>query len=346
MPELRLPPEHVDIRLMRSLLCSLIILAALGSSYGIELPLILAWDSHNELSYLPSQSEKEYNWREFYRIGIGLDSLSLGDFKTSFLLLNRADFISNQVEISEFRLGYTINRIELSAASLPFGYGRLSRLNPLPRISANMDEYRYQATRFNRFGLAYNGFELLAGGNQHNQAMLSISYTGFHPAAGISYKLAQEGRIRDSHWTTPVAISSAELGYWHSGLQLSCDATYSRFIEYDKTPGHDSFYALTEVRVTPFERIAVNACAEYKENEPTGFVSKFVDGSLSASFGKFYLSPGFRIDKLAGDSFSTAYFSADWLFLPGQRIGLHYRCENLSNPVHILGLQASLDYRL
>ncbi len=331
---------------MRPIICCLLILAVSGCLFGLELPLQIAWDSHNELSYLHSQSEKEYNWREFYRIGIGLDSLAVGAFRASLLLQSRADFISNPVEISEFSLAYGIGKATLFAASLPHGWGRPNSLNPLARIYEAQDDFRYQATRFNRLGVAYQGFELSSGGNQLNQAMLALAWEGEITEKGLSYRLAQEGRARDSHWNTPVSITSAAIRLRQPQLELNCEAALSHFFEYDNTRSHNSHYALAAARFTPCKNLALFACAEYKENEASGFISRFGEGSMSASFGKLCLSPGLRFDQMADDSYSTLYLSADWCFQPQQRIGLLYRLQNPDDPVQILGLQASLNYRL
>jgi hypothetical protein len=331
---------------MRIAVCCLFLLAFAGVIYSLDLPLQLSWDSHNELSFAPEQSEKEYNWREFYQIGIQLDTLRAGPLLADFRLQSRADFITNQVEIRDFHLACEIKSITLSAASELYGYGKLYRLNPLHRISADLDDYRNQATRFNHLGLSYKGFSLAGGGNQHNQAMLAVSWEGSLPQAKLGYRISQEGRLKDSHWNTPVSISAAQLSYLNGAARFIGEAVYSHYFAYDNTPMHGSLYALVEFRLSAAPWLAVNGSSEYAETEPFGSKVLFMEYSANFRMNKLSFSPGFSFHRVWQTEVSGLSMSTDWLFSPQQRLGVLYRCEDLQQPVHVLGLQASLNFRI
>lgn len=327
-------------------MCCLFLMAFAGVLCSLDLPLQLSWDSHNELSFASEQSEKEYNWREFYRIGIGLDSLRAGPLRADLQLQSRADFITNQVEIRDFHLACELRGVTYSAASELFGYGRQNRLNPLHRISADMDDYRYQATRFNHLGLSYKGFSLAAGGNQHNQAMFAVAWEGILTQAKLGYRISQEGRLKDSHWNTPVTISAAKVEYTDSWARIAGEAAYSHFFAYDNTPVHGSFYALADFRLYTASWLALNGSTEYAEAEPNGTRTFSIDSSLSISKHQLNLSPGFSFHRIGQTEVSGLSFGADWLFPPQQRLGILYRCVDLQQPIHVLGLQASLNFRI
>lgn len=331
---------------MRNSLIVIVLWLSIACMPAIELPLVLSWDSNNELSFLPEQTEKQYRFREFYQLGLGIDSLQVKGMTVQFWLQNRADFMSNQLEIRDFALGYKADVVRIEVASRLTGYGQLNQTNPYHLVSATQDDYRYQGTRFNYLGLGYRGFELECGGNTQNQLMVKAAYHSKNISEGFSYSLAQEARVHDSHWHTPVAISSLVLRQNSSNFALICESALSSFLLYDETPAHNSYYLLLQGKLLIKPALQVFGSAEYRESEPNRKVSKLLDAGTSLFYKQLVFSPGFRWDYLAGGESATYYLSNDWHFLPGQRVGLLLQANAGSNPVYSLGFQASLRYAL
>ena len=313
---------------------------------AVDLPLVLSWDSHNQLSFHKEQTEKEYRFREFYRLGLGLDSLQVNSLTMRFRLQNRASFLSNQLEVKDFALGYQAGILHFEAASSLTGYGKLNQTNPYHVISATQDDFRYQATRFNYLGLSLAGFSLQSGGNTQNQLMLKASYQNTLEALRLSYSISQEARIYDTHWHTPVAISSLKLSNDSSNHQLICETAVSSFFEHEETPAHNSFYLLVQGRMKARPWLQVFGEDEYRESEPMCQISKLVETGASVSYRQLVFTPGLRWDRVAGGEVESYYFSSDWQFLPDQRAGLLLQMTGGSNPVYSLGFQAALRYAL
>lgn len=331
---------------MRSSLFLLILWLGIVCLPAIELPLVLSWESNNELSFLPEQTDKQYRFREFYQLGLGTDSLQVKGMSVQFWLQNRADFLSNQMEMQDFALGYQTAGLSLEVASRLAGYGQLNQTNPYHQIFATQDDFRYQGTRFNYLGLSYRGFTLESGGNTQNQLMLKATYHSNCKPNGFSYSLGQEARIHDSHWHTPVAISSLAFRQSSDTYTLLCESALSRFIEHDETPAHNSYYLLIQGKLKAKPWLQMFGTAEYRESEPNRKISKLVDAGTSLFYKQMVFTPGFRWDYLAGGESATYYLSNDWQFRPDQRVGLLLKAIGGSNPVYSLGFQAALRYSL
>jgi len=315
-----------------------------GALGAVNLPLRLTWDSANEFSYARSQPGKERNWSEFYQFGIVLDSLSYQAFSATLELRSRADFLSYGLEVNKLSLAYQIGAVEIAALSEPSGYGKLAELDSEPRLYAGRDDYRYQATRFDQLRISWQGISLASGGSSQNRAMLKLGYQAELPGQQIWLCLAQEARMRDSHWGSPVMISSAALNLHRGAVSFAALGALSHFIKYENTPEHNTPYLIVHAKVEPRNWLSAIGTAEYQESEPLGQVSKVFAGSLSAKLNKLVFTPGVVSSYLDKKFISGLTFSADWHFLPAQRVGLLYRCQNLSQPVHSIALQAQLSY--
>jgi len=256
----------------------------------------LKWDSTNSIFYAPPQTEKQISWSEFYRTGIGLDSLSINDTYASFLIQNHADFITNQLKLHSFELGYKKGDWHISGATEPIGYGARSTLNLYHLVSPDMNDFPYQATRFNGIKLIDNSptgsIGLAVGGSVHNQAMglAQYAYLGGQPLYTVILK--QEVRGQDNHWRSPVSISSLRFSYQKYLLRLNAETAYSYFVAMNKTAAHGSVYALGEVDFDVHNNLGIYALAEIKQVEPSSDYVQRYQCAASTALGHIILSPG------------------------------------------------------
>ncbi len=330
----------------------LILLWVMGLAYCADIPLELNWDSANSFYYAPPQTNKSVSWSEFYRAEIALDSLYINDVYASFLIQNHADFLDNQLKLHSFELGYTKGTWQISGATEPIGYGAKSTLNPNHLISPDMDDFPYQATRFNRIKLSksyrQSSISLALGGSVHNQAIgyAQWTYFGIKPAFTVSLK--QEARGQDNHWRSPVSISSLNVSFQNELLRMNVESAYSYFFEMNKTHGHESVYALGEVDISVFDNYNIFALAELKQLEPGSESIQRYQGAVSTSFGQMVFSPGVLYNVLENTAYAKGYLSADYMINHSMRVGLIYGYEGskIRSGKHSLSLQSSLTYDL
>ncbi len=336
--------------LRSSFLCVLCLVTV--SIGAIDIPLVLKWDSANSIFYAPPQTTKKISWSEFYRTGIGLDSLSINDTYASFLIQNHANFITNQLKLHSFELGYKKDKWQISGTTEPIGYGARNTLNLYHFVSPDMDDFPYQATRFNGIKLiefsSTSSIGLAVGGSVHNQAIgwAQYAYLGGQPRYTINLK--QEVRGQDNHWRSPVSISSLRFSYQKYPLLLNTETAYSYFVAMNKTTAHGSVYALGEVDLIVLNNLTIYALAEIKQVEPSSDYSQRYQCAASTALGQIIISPGVLHNVMEHHTYNKAYISADYYLNPSMRFGLIYGYEgsNLSSGKHSLGIQSSLSYDL
>ena len=319
---------------------------------AIELPVTFLWDSANSTSYTPQQEGKELAWNEFYRIGIKLESLQLNDLKMNLHLQSHADFIDSYIEIKQFELVYSRAAWGLTAVTKPIGYGMADQLNPHYLVSPAMAAYRYQDTRFNGLELAFhnpqNQIVLTSGGNMQNQAIASVAYEWQRSDQALNLGLKQSARTLDSHFRSPVFISSSTLGFASDTILLQSELALCNYPELKLTKAHSALYAYGECQIMPTNTTTLHLSAETRESEPSGVHNQQYQFSLSRQYNTVSLTPMGQVDFLKKEAYYRANLIGDWEPLTGQRIGLFYGVEGSSakSLKHNFGIQAELRYGL
>jgi len=317
---------------------------------GLEVPLFLSWKSLNTGAYCPNQTGKEIHWNEFYQIEFGIDSLAYKDLFATMELRSRANFIENYVELYRFDLSWAKENRQITAGSIPWGYGLPNKLYSFSPVSADQDQYRYQATRLNRvrlgLGFAENLIAIDVGGDNHNQAMGMLTFQRQYPFG--YFKAAEEIRAQDNHWQTPVSISSLNTQIQKGDLVLDGQLALSFLPNYDVTENHTTTYALLAGNYKINNLTAVFGSAEYQELEPTLMSYQQYRIALSRKISVCSLNPFYYLDYYDKSTFQRIGLSWDWHFCQNQRIGLLYYIEGskLRKVKHNLGIQANLELGL
>ncbi len=126
------------------------------------------------------------------------------------------------------------------------GYGLPNKLYSFAPVSADEDQYSYQATRLNRVYLGYNFAEnkiaIDVGGDNHNQVTGKLTYQRQNPFG--YFQATEEIRAQDNHWQTPVSISSVNTQRQKGDLVLEGQLAFSYLPNYDVTEKHTTTYAL------------------------------------------------------------------------------------------------------
>ena len=317
---------------------------------ALEVPLFLRWKSINTGAYCPHQTGKEIHWNEFYQIGIGIDSLASKDLFATMELRSRANFIENYVELYRFDLSWAKSNCQISAGSIPWGYGLPNKLYSFSPVSADQDQYRYQATRLNRvrlgFGFAENLMAIDIGGDNHNQVIGIFTWQRQFPFGYL--KAAEEIRSQDNHWQTPVSISSLNTQIQKRDLVLEGQLAFSYLPNYNVTENHTTTYALVAGKYKIDDLTALFGSAEYLELEPTLMSYQQYRIALSRKISFFSLNPFYYLDYYDKSTFQRIGLSWDWHYCQTQRIGLIYYMEGskLHKAKHNLGIQANLELGL
>lgn len=334
--------------LRRQTIASLFALSFCPLLFALDLPLQLRWDSASISSYAPQQTDKEASWSEYYRVGIAIDSLSYKQASLSLLLQSHNDFISNAMELNELQLSYVIGNWQLSAESMPMGYGLQNTLNPYHLISPNQDSYLYQATRFNGLLLAHKGIYGRLGGNVHTQSIGSLGYGWQNKAQTLQLGLDLSARSMDSHWRSPLNISSANLAFSGAKLKLNLESALSYYWDFNRTDAHTGLFALAEASYALNKDAYLYLTANTTQVEPSSKSIQEYQLAWHYSLGKISLNPATALERRIDTSFYKASLAADYSFIHGQRVGLFYRAQgsSLHSVQHAIGFQAELTYGL
>jgi len=317
---------------------------------GLEVPLFLRWKSINTGAYCPNQTGKEIHWNEFYQIGMGIDSLAYKDLFATMELRSRANFIENHIEIYKFDLSWAKNNWEITAGSIPWGYGLPNKLYSFAHVSADEDQYSYQATRLNRVYLGYNFADnkiaIDVGGDNHNQVTGKLTYQRQMPFG--YFQATEEIRAQDNHWQTPVSISSVNTQRQKGDLVLEAQLAFSFLPNYDVTEKHTTTYALLAGKYKINDLTELFGSGEYLELEPTLMSYQQYRIAFSRKISVYSLNPFYYLDYYDKSTFHRIGLSWDWHFCQTQRIGLIYYMEGskLNKAKHNLGIQANLELGL
>ncbi|MDD4309356.1 MAG: hypothetical protein PHO32_03170 [Candidatus Cloacimonetes bacterium] len=324
---------------------------------GIELPIAFHWDSSNLASIAPSQEGKEVSWNEFYRIGIELDSLRWREFSLYCLLQSNPDYISNNLAIDNFQVSYRKTAWQFIAVTKPIGFGKRDKLNPYYIIDPTIHKYRFSESRFNGLGLNYHttssqiGASL--GGNMQNQATGILNFLWENPDESITIAASQTAHVMDSHWRSPVMISSGAIEWNTDPLSLNSETAFSHFIGFDRTKAHNSIYNYTELGWKPSTASLIHLSAEYRTLEPASYLQQQYQLSFNNNIGCISITPGCLMDIYRNEEFYQANLLVNWFLLSAypkdyqtSRVGLLYRAEGktLKSIKHSIGLQAELHY--
>lgn len=326
--------------------------ACVFKAEALNIPVVMSWDNSNTSSYNSQQTGKELTWNEFYRIGIAIDSLAYKQLSTSLSFYTVPDFLDNNVLLKDFDMHYNLSAWDIFAMSQIVGYGLPNQLNPHSLVSAINDSYLYQETRFNGLGLSYGkagvAFAAALGGNVHNQAINYWTVDYFNKRSSLKAGLKQEFRSLDSHWRSPVSISSLSAEYWDGLLHLNAVSALSYFVEHERTDSHTGIFAQGEANIASSPSSYIYIAAMAKDIEPSNQLLQDYRLAYHQGFGRISVSPELAACFLPGMKDYRASVLGEWNLSTHGRIGVFYKLNgrDTDNLTHSFGLQAALQYEL
>lgn len=317
--------------------------------FALELPLFVNWTSANSFYYAPDQEDKELNWNEFYRLELGIDSLSYQNISTDLLIRSKANFLSTYLELHEAKLIYTAGKIHFGGIITDNGYTRSNQLHPSGIVNSAMDDYLFMPSRLNGIFLEYSSPIILQaeiGGNFHNLATGKFSATFPFMNNSGTLALIQEVRTFDSQWHKPVLISAMQLNYDSPGLAASATTAMAMYPEFESRPSDIVPFAHLEARKDIDKGISIYLQAWYRELSPEISIHKSLDVAVSKQLSEFMLGAGSKYDHIHHDPQYTPYAVLQWLPEKGKQLGIYYRAiiGDSGSLLHQAGLQAELNF--
>ncbi len=317
--------------------------------YAIELPLDCTWYSQNGLRYNSSQTNKELNWDEFYQVDIAVDSLHYENVQLDLLLRNRADFLTNNIELNSLELSYHLPGITLFASTRDHGFGKSNKFNPHSLIEPRMQNYLYQDTRFNGIGFKVGRtstyLSFIIGGNKQNQAISSVTGS-WNNGNSLQLELTAEGRVTDSFLRSPVYLGSFSGEYVQDRLHIATTNSASYFPDHGNTTEHINTFSLISLSYQAGTNSLVCFEAEHQKPEFIRSPITNIQASFHHRFHKLALSPGLSYHMINKEEDYGYYLLTEFWVNQHQRFGILYRMEDTQSAklIHYFGLQAELRY--
>ncbi len=327
------------------LLASLLVSSVLTAG---SLPFYAEWQSLNSMYYDTIQSGKELSWDELYRAEFGFKNLRYNRMNLYLALATEQFFDESHIKLKTLILDADFSPSWiLSAGSREHGYGTDFAMDNLPVLMRGYDSYNYQMMRLNSLGIRYNldsdsHIKLDLGGNTHNQPCGMISYN--RQSHSWNLALSEEIRTMDSHWRTPVSLTSFSGALASPNLAFKASGALAILPGWDSTKAHHELYLQAETSAKVAENTLLDLGAAYTKHEYAPFESSRYQLRLQRSVSeKIELIPLCQLSTLDSEELWQYRLLGTIKPLPHSQIGLYYDYSHFTNSKgrHSIGMSLS-----
>lgn len=323
---------------------------ALSQTGAIELPVFAFIASSNQGSVYPGRTDREYEYTEQYRFGIGTDSLQVAGLSLDFEIraFNKLDQYIPYIHT--FELGWQRDRHKISVGTQSIGIGGSYSFADRDVMHPAFGGWLFESRRFNSVSFIYGSpnknTSFALGGNQASRLMskaaIHVQTLCHNLDAGVI------ANISDPHWHSPSLTTNLHYKYSYKELALKADLMAKKVLPYKDRPQPWEYAAAWEADIPILQTAQLCVASLYEDRAFAPKQRWELHSWFNKELGSLTVSPGYSIYAINSDTIQSLNASLSWKFYQQCRLELIYKhnLDTFAGSHHDLALQTLLYFNL